>query len=273
MMQTKRSIALKLAGLSIFLLSVSMVFTQQQLPDLAQIKAAAERGDAQAQDKLGEIYEGRFNYSAAAEWYRKAAEQGVAHAQWRLGKMLLDGKPRFAEGSVAVPKAADEGLKWIFLAANQGLDGAQHDLGYFYEKGLGVKQDYAEAYKWHKLATHNNGVSEILYLNPLILKMSQQQIQEGERRAKDFTPHRTTKEELPEPQYVQDIALKSISGRPDRRFALLNNQTLGKGETGKIKAGQKTVTVKCLEIKERSVVVQIEGIEQPKEIGLKPPSR
>ena len=59
--------------------------------------------------------------------------------------MLLDGRPEFAEGSVPVPKAADEGLKWIFLAANQGLDGAQFDLGYCYEKGKGVKQDYAES--------------------------------------------------------------------------------------------------------------------------------
>ena len=126
-----------------------------------------------------------------------------------------------------------------------------------------------EAYKWCKLGTHKNALSEIMHLNPLILKMSQEQIQEGERRAKDFTPHRTTKEELPDPQYVQDIVLKSISGPADRRFALINNQTLGKGETGRIKAGHKTVTVKCLEIKEKSVVIQIEGIDQPREIGFR----
>ena len=48
---------------------------------------------------------------------------------------------------------------------------------------------------------------------------------------------------------------------------------MGKGETGKIKAGQKTVAVKCLEVKEHSVVMQIEGIEQPKEIGFKPAMR
>jgi hypothetical protein len=268
-MKARFSGLLWLTGIAASLLCVSPGFPQLQLPDLAQLKAAAERGDAQAQAKLGDVYEGRFNYSTAADWFRKAAAQGVPHAQWRLGKMLLDGRPKFAEGSVPVPKSADEGLNWIFLAANQGLDGAQHDLGYFYEQGLGVKQDYAEAYKWRKLATHKSAVSEILYLNPLILKMSQEQIQEGERRAKNFTPHRTTKEELPEPQYVQDIVLKSISGPPDRRFALINNQTLGKGETGKIKAGQRTVSVKCLEIKEKSVVIQIEGIERPKEIGLK----
>jgi hypothetical protein len=272
-MKTGLSDWLWLTGITASLLCVLPGFPQQPLPDLAQIKAAAEKGDAQAQDKLGDSYEGRFNYSAAAGWFRKAAEQGVPHAQWRLGKMLLDGRPKFAAGSVPVPKAADEGLNWIFLAANQGLNGAQHDLGYFYERRLGVKQDYAEAYKWRKLATHKSAVSEILYLNPLILKMSQEEIQEGERRAKDFTPHGTTKGELPEPQYVQHIVLKGISGPADRRFAVINNQTLGRGETGRITIGQKTVTVKCLEIKERSVVVQIEGIERPKEIGFKHSSR
>ena len=268
-MKTRLSVLLWLTGITAFLLFVLPGFPQQQLPDLAQVKAAAERGEAQAQDRMGDSYEGRFNYSAAAEWFRKAAEQGVPHAQWRLGKMLLDGRPKFAEGSVPVPKAADEGLKWILLAANQGLDGAQCDLGYFCEKGYGVKQDYVEAYKWYKLGTRKSGLLGSMKLDPLILKLSQEQIQEGERRAKDFTPHRTTKEELPDPQYDQDIVLKGISGIPDRRFAVINNQTLGKGETGRIKAGQKSVTVKCLEIKERSVVVQIEGIEQPKEIGFK----
>jgi hypothetical protein len=268
-MKTRLSGLLWVTGFTVSLLCVLPAFPQEQLPDLAQVKAAAERGDAEAQDRLGDSYEGRFAYAAAAGWFRKAAEQGVAHAQWRLGMMLLDGRKTFGESTVAVPKAADEGLKWVFLAANQGLDSAQLDLGYFYEKGYGVKQDYVEAYKWYKLGTQKHGLLGSMKLDPIILRMSQEQIQEGERRAKDFTPHRTTKAELPEPQYVQDIVLKGISGSPNGRFALINNQTLSTGETGKVKAGQKIVTVKCLEIKEKSVVVQIEGVEQPREIGLK----
>ena len=268
-MKTGLSGLLWLTGITASLLCVLPGFPQQPLPDLAQIKAAAENGDAQAQDKLGDRYEGHFSFSAAAGWFRKAAEQGVAHAQWRLGLMLLDGRKTFGESSVAVPKGTDEGVKWLLLAANQGLGGAQFDLGYCYEKGNGVKQDRMEAYKWYRLGSKKNGLLGTMKLDPLILKMSQEQIQQRERRVKDFTPHRTAKEELPDPQYVQDIVLKSISGPPDRRFALINNQTLGKGETARIKAGQKTVTVRCLEIKEKSVVIQIEGIEQPKEIGLK----
>ena len=268
-MKTRLPGLLWLTGITASLLCVLPGFPQEQLPDLAQVKAAAERGDAQAQAKLGDSYEGRFSFSTAAEWFRKAAEQGVAHAQWRLGLMLLDGRKTFGESSVAVPKGTDEGVKWLLLAANQGLADAQFDLGSCYEKGNGMKPDCVEAYKWYRLGSRKNGLLGSMRLNPLILKLTQEQIQEGERRAKDFTPHRTTKEELPNPQYVQDIVLKGISGTPDRRFAVINNQTLGKGETGRIKAGQKSVTVKCLEIKERSVVVQIEGIEQPKEIGFK----
>src|ERR1017187_6681306 len=128
--------------------------------------------------------------------------------------MLLDGRKTFGESSVAVPKGTDEGVKWLLLAANQGLGGAQFDLGYCYEKGNGVKQDCMEAYKWYRLGSKKNGLLGSMKLDPLILKMSQEQIQEGERRANGFTPHRATKAELPELQYVQDIVLKSIVTRP-----------------------------------------------------------
>src|ERR1035438_1070647 len=85
-MKTRLSGLLWLTGITAALLWVLPGFSQEQLPDLAQVKGAAERGDAQAQDRLGDSYEGRFSFSTAAEWFRKAAEQGVSHAQWRLGK-------------------------------------------------------------------------------------------------------------------------------------------------------------------------------------------
>lgn len=236
---------------------------------MAEIKAAAESGDAQAQDKLAQSYLSSFNWSTAAQWFRKSAEQGVAHAQWQLGEILLTGRPKFAEGSVAVLKAPDEAIKWLLLAANQGLGEAQYDLGGCFENGQAVKQDYAEAYKWYKLAAQQNSLMGKVYLDRLILRMDQAQIQEGEKRVGDFVPHQTRKEELPEPQFVQDIVLKGISGPPNRRLAMINNQTIGIGEEAKVKAGQKTVTVKCLEIKEKSAVVLIEGISQPKELHLR----
>jgi len=65
-------------------------FSQQPPPTLEQIKIAADAGNPAAQDKLAE------RDSAHAEvLYRKAAEQGYAHAQGRLGNLLLMAQPTF----------------------------------------------------------------------------------------------------------------------------------------------------------------------------------
>jgi hypothetical protein len=60
-MRTRLWVVVRLVALIVFLLSVSKGLSQQPLPDLAQIKAAAEAGDAQAQARLGDSYEGRMN--------------------------------------------------------------------------------------------------------------------------------------------------------------------------------------------------------------------
>src|SRR5882762_10259751 len=57
---------------------------QSNLPSLAEIKVKAENGDPLAQDDLGKIYYSRLNFSAAADWSRKAAESGVLDSQERL---------------------------------------------------------------------------------------------------------------------------------------------------------------------------------------------
>ena len=43
-------------------------------------------------------------------------------------------------------------MKWYRLAAEQGYDIAQYNLGVMYENGQGVPQDYKEAVKWYRLA-------------------------------------------------------------------------------------------------------------------------
>lgn len=45
-----------------------------------------------------------------------------------------------------------EAVKWYLKSAEQGDAYAQNDLGYCYDKGLGVSQDYAEAIKWYRKA-------------------------------------------------------------------------------------------------------------------------
>lgn len=50
-------------------------------------------------------------------------------------------------------KHYEQAIYWYLKAAEQEHPGAQINLGYMYQHGLGVKQDYTEAVKWYRVAT------------------------------------------------------------------------------------------------------------------------
>jgi len=86
----------------------------------------AEQGDADAQFRLGVMYEsgqGVLRSDAEAiKWYRKAAERDDAVAQFNLGIMYAKGgSPNHAEA-----------VLWYRRAADHGLAGAQFNLGMMY---------------------------------------------------------------------------------------------------------------------------------------------
>jgi len=66
---------------------------------------------------------------------------------------------------------------------------------------------------------------------------------------------------------VRDLVLKGISGGKDRRLALINNRTVENGEELEFKIGNRTLKVHCVEIREKSVVIRVDG--QSKEIFLR----
>ena len=55
-----------------------------------------------------------------------------------------------------------EAAKWYKLSAEQGTAEAQYNLGVMYSNGEGVIQDYEEAVKWYKLSAEQ-GVAEAQY--------------------------------------------------------------------------------------------------------------
>ena len=65
-----------------------------------------------------------------------------------------------------------------------------------------------------------------------------------------------------------ELALKAISGGA-RKTAMINNQTFAEHETANVKLGDKRVTIECKEIREKSVLIQIQGESQPRELKLK----
>jgi hypothetical protein len=71
------------------------------------------------------------------------------------------------------------------------------------------------------------------------------------------------------PTSVPDkLVLRSLSGATNRRLALVNNQTLAKGEETRVRVGVTNVRVRCLEIRERSVVLRVSGQTEPMELFL-----
>jgi hypothetical protein len=64
------------------------------------------------------------------------------------------------------------------------------------------------------------------------------------------------------------VQLRGIIGSGDQRFALINNLPFAKGEEGEVKIGNSKIKIKVIEVKEKSVVVFIEGVSDQKELLL-----
>jgi TPR repeat protein/formylglycine-generating enzyme required for sulfatase activity len=136
-------------------------FTDDQLmATFGETKAKAERGDADAQVNLGQIYAKGDRVSKdgaeAARWYRKAADQGNADGQWRLGVMYATGD--------GVAKDGAEAARWLRKAADQGNAMAQWGLGIIYDDGVGVPKDSVEAVKWYRKAADGGCAAAQYYL-------------------------------------------------------------------------------------------------------------
>lgn len=95
---------------------------------------------------------------ASTAWAEPIDESKTADMkEKRLAAAQGDAKAQYWVGfaySVGLGVAQDyaEAFKWYRLSAAQGDADAQFDLGLFYANGSGVLQDYAEALKWYKLA-------------------------------------------------------------------------------------------------------------------------
>src|SRR2546426_7940322 len=117
---------------------------------LADIRAQAEKGDAESQLDLGEVfYFGGLGVAKdeveAVKWFRKAADQNYAAAQYSVGVCHAKGD--------GVAKNDAEAVKVFRKAAEQNYAPAQYNLGACYGKGEGVAEDDVEAEKWFHQAS------------------------------------------------------------------------------------------------------------------------
>jgi TPR repeat protein len=145
---------------------------------------AAEQGHAEAQFWLGVGYEqnwfGTVDIQEAIKWYRKASEGGNPDAQVELGQKYEDG-----EGVGQNYKLAAECYR---TAAEHvpNLGGAgqgRNRLGLLYMQGLGVPQDYVQAYFWFSLdGEEGNAAQAREHLTPTQIRGVERLIDEWEQQ-------------------------------------------------------------------------------------------
>ena len=190
-----RTIALAAVLIGITALSpYARVLAQRSLNELPldelpldELRVLAEQGDAEAHT-LGGMYQfGRGvaeDDAEAVRWFRRAADQGHAFAQFNLATMSATGE--------GVPQDEAEAGRWFRLAADQGNPTARFRLGRMYANGRGVPQDDVEAHMWFSLAiAHYSGGDPERFeqaRNEVAERMSADQIAEAQRRAQEWTP-------------------------------------------------------------------------------------
>eukprot|EP00241_Pyramimonas_parkeae_P014967 CAMPEP_0114319262 /NCGR_PEP_ID=MMETSP0059-20121206/25142_1 /TAXON_ID=36894 /ORGANISM="Pyramimonas parkeae, Strain CCMP726" /LENGTH=1052 /DNA_ID=CAMNT_0001446247 /DNA_START=348 /DNA_END=3503 /DNA_ORIENTATION=- len=118
--------------------------------------ASAEAGGSPAaQLRLAQCYAAGLGVEkrsqSAVQWYRRAAESGLAEAQFELGNCYSSGD--------GVPQLMEEALQWYQKSAEGGLAAAQHQMGLCAAKGQGTRQSWAAAAKWFELAAAQGNVA------------------------------------------------------------------------------------------------------------------
>ena len=98
------------------------------------LRVRAERGDAEAQFELGNVYASGDgvpqNDTEAVRWYRRSAMQSFALAQAGLGHMYFSGR--------GVPQNDDEAARWYRRAAEQDYVAGRNNLEEMYAEGRAV---------------------------------------------------------------------------------------------------------------------------------------
>jgi len=128
-----------------------------QADDDVERALGAARINATAGDVVAEFWRGSLLYYGAddtpqaIDWFRKAAAQKYAPAEFQMGQ-LSD----FGFGGV--PQDDAEALAWYRKAADHGSSAGQRAVGDFYRKGRSVAVDATEAARWYRLGADRDDV-------------------------------------------------------------------------------------------------------------------
>lgn len=204
---------------------------------------AAESGYVPAEAALGTMISrgqgGPQDAAECAKWFLKAAEGGDVQSAANIGVLCVAGR--------GVTQNLTEGKRWLELAAQLQSDVAELQLALMYEQGIGYQQNPRESLKWAKRAGEHGNPNAHQVIDRITSAMNAAGISLV---------------------HYDALTLKGISGPAQKRLALINNQTFGAGESANVQLGDGKVAIKCLEIRESSVLVQFDKSGEKKELFL-----
>lgn len=140
------------------------------------VQAEADNGCKYAQHCYGNmLYDGcgvTKNEAEAARYYKLAAAQSDAQAQYALSKCYLRGR--------GVGKNLGESVRYCMAAAEQGLVKAQSTLGVYYQQGIGVPKNQELALHYFKMAAEQGDADAVFSpWSPLCVSRAGHQCHKG----------------------------------------------------------------------------------------------
>lgn len=119
---------------------------------LRWFELAATAGHCEAIRSAAVLYvepgQGAPDAARGAQWYRIAAEDPTGCGNGANAALAS----LYSKGEGNVPINHGEALRYLIRAAERGNPVAALTIGFYYEKGLGVPIDRAEALRWFQLA-------------------------------------------------------------------------------------------------------------------------
>ena len=183
------------------------------------LRQMAEGGNAAAQYEVASRYaEGRQmikDFKLAADWYEKAAQQGLTPAAYKLAALYEKGLgvPRDkAKAKFWYIKAADAGhpramhnlavlvadgdgkpdyasaVIWFRKAAEYGIHDSQYNLAILLARGLGTQQSLVQSYEWFAIAAQQNDTDAATKRDEVAAKMSATDLAVAKTLASTFRP-------------------------------------------------------------------------------------
>jgi TPR repeat protein len=162
----------------------------------------------------------------------RKAQAGIDTGQFNLGLMYFKGE--------GVDQSLPQAIKWMKLAANQGLPDAQHILSAAYADGLGVEKNLKTAYSWaHKAARQGHGDAQFqigtMYLNGIGVEKNLAQAEAWYKKSADqenldaiFNLATLLRDQKKEGQAIHYYTKAAVVGDPEAQMNLAIQYAISK---------------------------------------------